>query len=741
MRIQRLIHFVLSGLSPISRFAVRSAERVTKANIVFILADDLGYGDLKCYNAQSKISKPNLDQHAESSSVCMPTDRRHRKQSAIVASYLVSLLCLVSARSSGAETIEFTTTYLKMSVDGTGGLSTLEDRASGVNYLPKEQPAPLLMLYRDSEAIAPKAMEFDRAHSLISLMYPNGSKATIKAETKGDYLRLELLSVEPRNGVGAVGWGPYPTTINKLIGDTICVVRDEHFAIGLQALNLFTIEGTPLENLSDNAGGGSVIDPLPGQTVPDFLKDRIGKPFDARVNKDGDQPACIRTYRGNAAVKKGFGSEVRLFARDRRTSRVLGTGNGMRYVEAVDRDFVGSAIAFFGCPEPKTLDVIEKIELEEGLPHPTLDGVWIKRSPRLGEAYMAMHCSAKTIDIGLEYARKCGFRMIHLGEIFSSRGHFGLTTKRFPNGVADIREIVRKAKDQGVTLGVHTLTMFTGANDAYVSPVPSDQLCKTGSSKLTKDAGAADDVIYIESPDFLRNLGSTRTAKIGKELISYRAVSDNTPWRLLDCQRGVHQTAATAHKAGETIDKLANNSYNGYYPDIHLQDSYARRLAEVCNETGLGLMDFDGFAGESPTGHGIYGASKFIDLWQKSLNKSVINCAAGTFHYYWHIATYMNWGEPWYNELRQSQVNYRAENQRYFERNLMPGMLGWFHLKKTYRPEDVEWIQARSAGFNAGYQIGLSEAEVEPNGFKEELFSAIKEWQNARRAGAFPETL
>ena len=171
MRIQRLIHFVLSGLSPISRFAVRSAERVTKANIVFILADDLGYGDLKCYNAQSKISKPNLDQHAESSSVCMPTDRRHRKQSAIVASCLVSLLCLVSASSSGAETIEFTTTYLKMSVDGTGGLSTLEDRASGVNYLPKEQPAPLLMLYRDSEAIAPKAMEFDRAHSLISLMY------------------------------------------------------------------------------------------------------------------------------------------------------------------------------------------------------------------------------------------------------------------------------------------------------------------------------------------------------------------------------------------------------------------------------------------------------------------------------------------------------------------------------------------------------------------------------------------
>lgn len=52
-------------------------------NIIFVLADDLGYGDLSCFNENSKIKTPNLDKMADngmrftdmhtSSSVCTPT--------------------------------------------------------------------------------------------------------------------------------------------------------------------------------------------------------------------------------------------------------------------------------------------------------------------------------------------------------------------------------------------------------------------------------------------------------------------------------------------------------------------------------------------------------------------------------------------------------------------------------------------------------------------------------------------
>ena len=42
-----------------------AAVKAQTPNIVFILADDLGYGDISAFNAESKIHTPNIDKLAE----------------------------------------------------------------------------------------------------------------------------------------------------------------------------------------------------------------------------------------------------------------------------------------------------------------------------------------------------------------------------------------------------------------------------------------------------------------------------------------------------------------------------------------------------------------------------------------------------------------------------------------------------------------------------------------------------
>ncbi|MEP7258475.1 MAG: hypothetical protein ABI687_08805, partial [Flavitalea sp.] len=564
----------------------------------------------------------------------------------ISGAIIAAISFLFSFRSSDA--VSFSTDFLTLSLDKQGNITGIKDKTNAKEYFPSGEKASLLSLYKDSAYIRPVSLEYNEAKNRITLRYPNGSLAVISVMNKNPYLRFELVSLLPRNGVEAIVWGPYPTTIRKSIGETICIVHDDHFAFGMQGLNINTIEGLPEGN--DNSWGGSFIDPLPGQVLPDSLKDQVGKEVEVNANLTGDMPEYVRTYRGTAAVKKPYGSDIRLFARDRRIGRLVKNvysknGVSMQYVEPINVDFAGSAVAIFGCPEKGVLDIIEKIELNEKLPHPMLNGEWIKRSPTANNAYFMFE--GKDISKGLEYASECGFSLMHIGEIFKTWGHFGLETDRFPGGAAEIKKVTDNAAKQGIALGAHTLSMFTATDDAYISPVPNDSLCKVGSTLLSKDIGENDKIIFIESSDYLNKLWGIRTIKIGKELIAFREISADKPWRLLDCKRGQYNTKKSAHKAKSVVDELYNNSYGGFYPNIHLQDAYAKRLAEVCNETGLGLMDFDGMGGESPSGHGAYGVNKFIDLWYKNLDKYLLTCGAGTTHYYWHIFSFMNWGEPW----------------------------------------------------------------------------------------------
>ena len=79
----RNLFFALVFLAWVLNLQCREDTKKQKPNMVFILADDLGYGDLSCLNPESKISTPNIDRLAEQgmtftdahsvAAVCTPT--------------------------------------------------------------------------------------------------------------------------------------------------------------------------------------------------------------------------------------------------------------------------------------------------------------------------------------------------------------------------------------------------------------------------------------------------------------------------------------------------------------------------------------------------------------------------------------------------------------------------------------------------------------------------------------------
>ena len=88
----------------------------------------------------------------------------------------------------------------------------------------------------------------------VSNMEKSGITAKIKAETKKSYLTFELLELSDSVKVDVVLWGPFKTTIKETVGETIGVVRDSSFAIGIQALNPRTLGGYP-DNEDDSFTG------------------------------------------------------------------------------------------------------------------------------------------------------------------------------------------------------------------------------------------------------------------------------------------------------------------------------------------------------------------------------------------------------------------------------------------------------------------------------------------------------
>jgi len=636
------------------------------------------------------------------------------------------LLILLTIRFTGhAQDGFYKNNLFQLSISEEGYLYGLMELENMNEFLSSDSVSPLLSLQVNGTILHPVSAKFNNRKRDIILTFPGRINATVRAEQKPTHITFELVSVSDPERIELAIWGPYAIILNEVIGETIGVVSGKGFTVGIQALNPKTLGGYPWKE----------NDCMPQIDI--FDQDDLSD-----LSEQGKRYVL---YRVEAAKPASFGSTLQAYCRNRAKERIVENWGFESYISPAfdDGGVVGSKITLFCCPSYESLKTIETIEVAEGLPHPVIDGRWGKVSPGASAAYLIMNFGEENLDSALNLTKQAGLRYLYHPDPFDTWGHFDLKATQFPEGTKSMKRCVDRAREQGVMLGVHVLSNFITTNDPYVTPVPDTRLAKAGSSQLAADIDSIQTGIRVESPAFFCHTtnDNLKSAVIGEEIIRYGSVEETESVKLLDCQRGVFGTRKQAHAKGDTIAKLADHAYKVFLTNPELSIEVATNLANLFNETGLRQISFDGLEGNRSTGMGNYGEILFTNTWYTHLDESIkkhfIADASRTSHYFWHIYSRMNWGEPWYAGFRESQTDYRLHNQAYFKRNLMPGMLGWFKMTSETSVEDIEWMLARSVAFDAGYAFCTNFHVVEENGQSDIILKMLGEWERARMAKAF----
>lgn len=595
-------------------------------------------------------------------------------------------------------------------------------RADEKEVLLKGERSALVSLLSDGKIYAPqKAGVKD---DTIIFVFEGGSKVCLKFVETDVCVSFE--AVEVPADADALMFGPVFVTLDEVVGDIIGVCQGNNVAFGMQALNIKTVQGVPQEYAGK-------------------IKEKVKyKQESTEISVGG----FAETARAAARVEGGAVLQFSCRRRDRTEYREV---NGVKDclvlpVKGEDAHIKGAKIAFFACKQCDALERIGEIEVEQGLPHPIIEGKWGKVSRGAMRSYLISNFYQDDMDFVIEKAKIAGFKYIYHDGPFQSWGHFTFNEDGFPGGDEQIKEIVEKCKNNGILVGVHTLTNFLNTNDAYVTPVPSEHLLKQGQLYFIEDIDESQTDILIKKSHYFDTPMTLNALQCENELISFGSFEEKDSCYLLkNCRRGEFDTNASAHKKEAPLYKLWDYPYNTLFPDLELQDAFSDRIVEIFNKTGLSQISFDGLEGCDYTGHDEYAHTRFSVRCFNGWDHTVINDASGLHHFTWHMNTRMNWGEPWGEAMRTGQVEYRIKNQHFFRRNLFPRMLGWFLIRLADKKfecstlEDLEWALSESAGFDAGYGMTISVQTLHLHGQINKLLSAIKYWDTLRLADAFTE--
>ena len=628
---------------------------------------------------------------------------------------LFALPVCPSAAPATEELLQFSTSTFHLAISKAGRASA-RDAADGQECLLAEPPSVLLRLkqFQSNEMLVPQRAEAvaDSDGRILHLYYAGGVSAAVRARATTNYVTFELLSISEDARIELAVWGPLYTAIDETVGTAVGVVRDGRYALGLQALNVKTLGGYETGRRNRFGNTAQALKEVPSQNLKQ-------------------------------------GSWIQAFSRNRTRERTVswGANKTIKSLPVADETVIGSKIALFGCPPQQVLPTIGAIEVGEGLPHPLIEGEWAKVSSRANPSKFIIPYSETNIDEAIALAREAGIKVIYQGNNpWKSQGHFELNPRLFPHGLEGLHRCVEKAERAGIALGAHSMSAWISPLDPYVTPRPHPDLALEGETELAADLEATTSEVHLADhtpvaayrfPD--RGLGKDlRTVRIDDELISYDSVSTERPWKLLNCRRGVHNTKTVSHRRSTPVARVIADVYQSYHPDILLLPEVAANLGRAISQGGLKMIDLDGLECCALSGHEGYGEELFAKTFYAHLtDKSVLNGASDLHHFHWHMVSNISWGEHQKSDFRSSMWEYRLQQLAFLEKNYIPKKIGQYRFVEIKTLADIEWLLARCAGYDAGFDLYLSPSQVQGHPLGQQILATIRLWLSAMEEKAF----
>ena len=689
--------------------------------------------------------------------------------------------CIVFlATGTAYSQLDLSTNYFEIHIDKKGVVTSMKNIfiTPAREFSPTWEPSPLLCLYNSKKDayFLPKLARYNSAKGELILTYANGSIAHVLIGTKNKrYFKFTLLSLSNRKDIDDIQWGPFHTNITNLFGELIGVARDTseavNFSIGALALNDATTGGK--SNVTGDFAPFQYVIHSPDIhrfPLPDSLHE--GEVFSLGGNGISDvaffshPEEYYRILQGNTAFVDDKGQvSIAYHSSDRRKEKMIyfslmplmpANYPVHQMVQALPGiDFIGSSIALWGAPDNLGLEVLKNIVTNEKLPYPQVNGKWIKDPAR----FIPDVAWYGNYDSCLSYTQQLGFKAIQaegLAEFYPNRANHGNINWMIPfsTGKTTIKQYTEQTNKHGIFLGLHTLNNFLQPNiSSDVSPLPNDSLCVLLRRKLINNINANDTNIVIDDATYMNEYGgweghTTNVIKIGKELIYYKGVTDTKPYTLQNVKRGFWKTEPTAHSGGEVIDKLQTNPYSGLAPDIFLQDKLADYYAQLSRVNGMYYIDLDGEEEFTYQGHGNYAFKRFFKSFFTQSAKFGIPyqrvMGATLSEGGWHYQSVVNVGggtNMYFIKDRKWGIEGKDIRNVCFS-NFFPSTFGiTVPLQPNSTAREWENLQAISVGIGVTYLMHLSQSSVEACAQKNEIFKAIRTWENAREANAFPPTV